>query len=76
MGGAEKSDSELEYTYSGSKAALNMLIRVLAFEVRARAVTVIALKPRMGSHRHGGLFRATNNARAALPYLTRFGFRG
>lgn len=42
---ARKSGRDVEYGYSTSKAALNMLARVLAFELRDEDITVVTLNP-------------------------------
>lgn len=42
---AGKDGREIEYSYSASKAALNMLTRVLAHELRDDGISVLALNP-------------------------------
>jgi NAD(P)-dependent dehydrogenase (short-subunit alcohol dehydrogenase family) len=42
---AGKQRGEIEYGYSASKAALNMLARVLAKDVSSRGILVVTLDP-------------------------------
>ena len=42
---ARKNDADIEYGYSGSKAALNMLCRVLAHELAGHQILTVAIDP-------------------------------
>lgn len=60
----EKSDGG-NYSYAGSKAALNMMTRALAFEVASRGITVVAVHPGWVETQIGGFQAEMSPAESA-----------